>query len=108
MEAGPMTEDAVQGAEAPVAECRHDALRREIALIDIADDGPGIPADAREHVFDSFFTTKDVGHGTGLGLATAHRIVADRHDGALTVESAPGRTVFHVRIPLHQPVRSDK
>jgi signal transduction histidine kinase len=81
---------------------------REDAAIDIADDGPGIPAEIREHVFDSFFTTKDVGHGTGLGLATAHRIVADRHDGSLTVESRPGRTVFHVRIPLHQTARSDQ
>src|SRR3978361_378482 len=53
----------------------------ENAEIDIADDGPGIPGDVLEHVFDSFFTTKDVGHGTGLGLATAHRIVADPHDG---------------------------
>ena len=52
--------------------------------------GPGIPAEIRERVFDSFFTTKDVGHGTGLGLATAHRIVADRHDGSLTVESRAG------------------
>ncbi len=84
---------------------RRDA---EHAAIDIADDGPGIPAEIREHIFDSFFTTKDVGHGTGLGLATAHRIVADRHDGSLTVESKPGRTVFHVRIPLHQTSRSDQ
>jgi signal transduction histidine kinase len=72
------------------------------ALIDIADDGPGIPADIRDRIFDSFFTTKDVGSGTGLGLATAQRIVVDRHDGGLTVESEPGRTVFHVRLPLTQ------
>ena len=65
----------------------------------IADDGPGIAPEAREHVFDDFFTTKDVGKGTGLGLATARRIVVDRHGGALTVESAPGRTVFSVRLP---------
>ena len=45
-------------------------------------------------MFDSFFTTKDVGKGTGLGLATAHRIVVDRHGGTLTVESEPGRTAF--------------
>jgi signal transduction histidine kinase len=73
----------------------------EWAAIDIADDGPGIPEDVRDQVFDSFFTTKDVGEGTGLGLATAHRIVADRHDGSLTVDSGPGGTVFHVAIPLH-------
>jgi signal transduction histidine kinase len=78
------------------------ATRRDgsCAEIDISDDGPGIPDDIREHVFDSFFTTKDVGHGTGLGLATARRIVVDRHDGTLTVESAPGRTTFRVRLPI--------
>jgi signal transduction histidine kinase len=69
------------------------------ALVQIGDDGPGIPEDARDHIFDSFYTTKDVGKGTGLGLATARRIVVDRHGGALTVESAPGRTVFSVRLP---------
>jgi len=70
------------------------------AVVDVADDGPGIPADARERIFEPFFTTKGVGQGTGLGLDTARRIVAERHHGSLTVESAPGRTVFHVRLPL--------
>jgi signal transduction histidine kinase len=70
--------------------------------VDITDDGPGIPEEIRGHVFDSFFTTKEVGHGTGLGLATAHRIVVDRHGGKLTVESEPGRTTFHVWLPLTQ------
>jgi signal transduction histidine kinase len=51
-------------------------------------------------VFDSFFTTKDVGQGTGLGLATARRIVVDRHEGALTFDSEPGGTTFHVWLPL--------
>ncbi|HET6172063.1 MAG TPA: ATP-binding protein [Gaiellales bacterium] len=69
--------------------------------VDIADDGPGIPPEIAEHIFDSFFTTKEVGDGTGLGLATARRIVVDRHDGSLSVESEPGRTVFHVRLPLN-------
>ena len=68
--------------------------------VDIADDGPGIPAEIRERVFDSFFTTKEVGHGTGLGLATAHRIVVDRHDGTLSLDSGPDGTTFHVWLPL--------
>jgi signal transduction histidine kinase len=78
------------------------ATRRdgECVLVDISDDGPGIPADIRERVFDSFFTTKDVGKGTGLALATARRIVVDRHGGSLSVDSRPGRTTFHVWLPF--------
>ena len=66
----------------------------DCAEIDIADDGPGIPAEIRNRVFDPFFTTKDVGRGTGLGLDTARRIIVDRHRGSLTLDSQPGRTVF--------------
>jgi signal transduction histidine kinase len=73
------------------------------AEVDVIDDGPGVPAEIRERVFDSFFTTKDVGRGTGLGLATARRIVVDRHGGSLTLASDPGRTSFLVRLPLEQP-----
>ncbi len=81
------------------------ATRRDgdCALVQIADDGPGIPADVQVRIFDPFFTTKDVGRGTGLGLATARRIVVERHDGSLSFESRPGRTVFSVRIPFAQP-----
>jgi signal transduction histidine kinase len=71
-------------------------------LVDIADDGPGIPAGVLPHIFDPFFTTKDVGKGTGLGLETARRIVTERHRGTLAVDSEPGRTVFHVRLPIEQ------
>jgi signal transduction histidine kinase len=73
------------------------------AIVEVTDDGPGIPPDIAEHVFDSFFTTKEAGTGTGLGLATARRIVADRHDGSLTVDSEPGRTTFRVSLPFTQP-----
>jgi signal transduction histidine kinase len=72
------------------------------AIVDVGDDGPGIAPEHRDRVFDSFFTTKDVGAGTGLGLATARRIVVDRHDGSLTFESEPGHTTFHVSLPIRQ------
>jgi signal transduction histidine kinase len=72
----------------------------DCALVEIIDDGPGIPPEVRERVFEDFFTTKDVGHGTGLGLATARRIVVDRHDGSINVWSEPGRTAFKVWLPL--------
>jgi signal transduction histidine kinase len=78
---------------------RHDGA---CALVDVSDDGPGIAPENRDRVFDSFFTTKDVGAGTGLGLATARRIVVDRHDGSLTFDSEPGRTTFHVSLPIRQ------
>jgi signal transduction histidine kinase len=70
------------------------------ARVDITDDGPGVPPEARERLFEAFFTTKDVGRGTGLGLATAWRIVVDRHGGGLTFDSEPGRTTFHVSLPI--------
>ncbi len=72
------------------------------AVVEIEDDGPGIPPEVGERVFDSFFTTKDVGHGTGLGLSTARRVVADRHDGSLTFSSRPGQTTFRVSLPFTQ------
>jgi signal transduction histidine kinase len=71
------------------------------ARVDIIDNGPGIPESIRGHVFDPFFTTKDVGEGTGLGLDTARRIVTERLGGSINFESTPGRTVFHVWLPLN-------
>ncbi len=73
--------------------------------VDVADDGPGIDPELREHIFDPFFTTKEVGAGTGLGLDTARRIVAERHRGSIAVDSEPGRTVFHVWLPVDRAVR---
>jgi signal transduction histidine kinase len=72
------------------------------AVIEITDDGPGIPDDVAEQIFDPFFTTKGVGDGTGLGLATARRIIVDRHNGSLTLDTEPGRTTFRVRLPFTQ------
>jgi signal transduction histidine kinase len=72
------------------------------AVVEISDDGSGIPDALAGRIFDPFFTTKDVGQGTGLGLATARRIVVDRHYGSLTLLTRPGRTTFRVRIPFTQ------
>ena len=70
--------------------------------ISLADTGTGIAPDRLDHVFEPFYTTKDVGAGTGLGLATARRIVVDGHDGSLTFDSEPGHTTFHVSLPIRQ------
>lgn len=74
-------------------------------LVDIADDGPGIPPEARSHVLDPFFTTKPVGQGTGLGLDTARKIVEERHSGALGFDSGDSGTTFHVWLPIEGTVR---
>ena len=70
-------------------------------VVDIADTGPGIPAEARSHVFDPFYTTKDVGKGTGLGLDTARRIVVERHGGSLAFDTGENGTTFHIWLQLH-------
>jgi len=70
-------------------------------IIAIADTGTGIPVEAREHVFEHFFTTREVGRGTGQGLAIAWQVVVERHGGALTFETALGAgTTFFVRLPV--------
>jgi signal transduction histidine kinase len=67
-------------------------------VVEIVDDGPGIPAESRERIFDPFYTTKGVGKGTGLGLAIVGRIVG-QHGGEIEVESRPGCTQFRVTLP---------
>jgi signal transduction histidine kinase len=69
-------------------------------VVEIADDGPGIPPELLGRVFEPFVTTKDVGEGTGLGLDIAWRIVVHRHHGRLDVASEPGNTVFRVWLPV--------
>jgi signal transduction histidine kinase len=67
-------------------------------VVEVTDDGPGIPPEVRERIFDPFFSTKDVGKGVGLGLDIVRRTL-ERHDGEIEVESRAGRTVFRVRLP---------
>jgi len=69
-------------------------------VVEIEDDGPGIPADLQKRIFDPFFTTKPPGQGTGLGLHTTLTIVHKKHRGTIRVASRPGCTVFTVRLPV--------
>ena len=71
----------------------------DFLLVEIIDNGPGIPDAVKPHLFEPFFTTKGVGEGTGMGLDTVYRIVRS-HRGEVSVESRPGRTSFQVRLPL--------
>jgi len=70
-------------------------------LVEISDDGPGIPREAQARVFEPFFTTKQIGEGTGLGLDIVRRIVTS-HGGEVAFESEPGATRFVVRLPVQR------
>jgi len=68
-------------------------------VVEITDDGPGIPPEIQPRIFEPFFTTKPPGQGTGLGLHISHDIVANRHHGQILVTSRPGETRFRVILP---------
>ena len=70
-------------------------------VVDIEDNGPGIPEEFQQKVFDPFFTTKPPGEGTGLGLNISYGIVVQKHNGDIKLESKPGMTQFKVTIPLN-------
>jgi signal transduction histidine kinase len=72
----------------------------DLVCVEIADTGPGIPADVRPRIFEPFFTTKPVGEGTGLGLDISYRIVVNKHHGDIRVISSPGDTRFRVLLPI--------
>ncbi|MXY23344.1 MAG: PAS domain-containing protein [Acidobacteria bacterium] len=89
---------ATNGRGTLIARSWHDVDQR-LVVLEIHDDGPGIPPDVQEKIFDPFFTTKSPGKGTGLGLTVAQSIVAD-HGGRMRVESSPGGGAsFRVELP---------
>ena len=75
-------------------------------VVEIGDNGPGIPPEIRPHIFDPFFTTKGVGEGTGLGLNTVQTIVR-KHGGNVQVDSKPGDTRVQVWLPFAAPPEAD-
>jgi signal transduction histidine kinase len=78
----------------------------EFCLVEIADNGSGIPPEARPHIFSQpFFTTKS-GSGTGLGLVISHRIVVERHNGKIDFSTGPDGTQFNVRLPFESPAHA--
>jgi signal transduction histidine kinase len=77
--------------------------QQDQAVVEITDDGPGIPDEIRARIFDPFFTTKPPGAGTGLGLHIAYNIVVHKHRGRISVASRPGETTFQVLLPIQLP-----
>lgn len=95
---------AVEAAAITIRVVRDD----DDVVVEIEDNGPGIPAELQTRVFDSFFTTKPPGEGTGLGLQISQGIVVLDHRGSLDLESQPGRTVFQVRLPVGSPTQAEE
>jgi signal transduction histidine kinase/BarA-like signal transduction histidine kinase len=83
----------------------HDATR-EAVLLEINDDGPGVPPDVQAKIFDPFFTTKEVGKGTGLGLTVAYAIVQE-HGGRIRIEPAGRGASFVLELPVTPGTRRE-
>jgi signal transduction histidine kinase len=91
--------DAMSGTGRLVLRTSQDG---DDVVVEVQDEGTGIPEAVRERVFEAFFTTKDAGRGSGLGLDAARRIVEQRHGGTLGFSTGPGGTTFRVTLPLHR------
>lgn len=96
--------DALQESDNPSGEkpliTIHTCAKDNFVVVEIEDNGPGIPQAIRNRILEPFFTTKPMGKGSGLGLDLVRRVVQNRHGGSLMVDSHPGRTRFTVRLPL--------
>jgi signal transduction histidine kinase len=69
-------------------------------ILEIKDEGPGIPADLKSKVFEPFFTTKPIGEGSGLGLSVVHGIIKSHHGEICTFDNNPKGTIFQIKLPL--------
>ncbi len=75
-------------------------VKDEWIVVEIEDNGPGIPVEIQSQIFDPFFTTKPPGDGTGLGLNISYNIVVQKHRGDIKVTSQPSNTCFQVWLPI--------
>ncbi|MER6482206.1 ATP-binding protein [Streptomyces virginiae] len=89
--------EAMEGAGVLTLSVRSEGV---CMVVEVTDTGRGIPAEVLPRIFEPFYTTKDVGKGTGLGLHLSYRIVTQRHHGSLTARSRPGETRMVVRLPF--------
>ena len=94
--------DAMEGSGELRVAARLDG---DHVVVEIADTGPGMPPEVAARAFEAFFTTKDVGRGTGLGLDIARRVVVERHLGTIEVLTGPDGvgTLMKVRLPVVRP-----
>ena len=93
--------DAIRDAEVTSGQITVTATTAEgFVRVEIANNGPEIPPNVHDHIFEAFFTTKAPGRGTGLGLDTVYDVVVNQHRGMIEVDSSPELTVFAVTLPI--------
>jgi signal transduction histidine kinase len=90
--------DAMQGSGEITIRSRREG---SWVIVEIEDNGPGIPLTIQKRVFDPFFTTKPLGMGTGLGLEVTYNIIVHKHQGDIKFVSEPGSTCFQVWLPIN-------
>ncbi len=89
--------DAMQGRGTLILRTKRE---KDWVVVEIEDDGPGIPPEIQDKVFDPFFTTRPPGQGTGLGLDISYNIIVHKHRGEIKLFSKPGQTIFRVSLPI--------
>jgi signal transduction histidine kinase len=89
--------DAMEGQGRIIIRTRHEGSE---IVVEVEDEGPGIPLEIQPKIYDPFFTTKGPGRGTGLGLNITYNIIVEKHRGEINLDSKPGRTVFQIRLPI--------
>jgi signal transduction histidine kinase len=78
--------------------------RGDMVEIGVSDTGMGIPETIQNRIYEPFFTTKEVGKGTGQGLSFAHSVVVKKHQGKIRFETEAGRgTTFFLELPIRKP-----
>ncbi len=97
-----LIDNAIDAVKGTGRICIGTCLEDNQIVVEVVDDGPGIPPEVQTRMFEPFFTTKSVGAGTGLGLVISNRIVGDRHGGEIEFNSKPGETRFRVRLPINR------
>ena len=91
----------LQKSEPPMIIIATQVMDGDRIAISITDNGPGIPPEVKQHLFDSFFTTKPAGKGTGLGMSISHTIITENHSGALRLVSTSGKGAsFVIELPI--------
>jgi signal transduction histidine kinase len=94
-----LIDNAIDAMDGQGEICIRTAEENNCVLVEITDNGPGIPSEIKERIFEPFFTTKGVGQGTGLGLVISYQVV-EKHKGYIRLFSEPGNTRFQVILPI--------